>query len=249
MTALEIITVLIILVIIAQIIFNSRKNNSVIDIAPSRTNPQDNVNQQSEPKLTANTEPSAKPQTPQPDINSAQEHQPATTAAIEASTLENNCLLPQDSILRRHYLAHLCNMLESLAPVRPTDSVLVRHYDAMLATKLMQCLSNEKAMAELLNDYENNQPAPIVEPSIQPQANKTEIALTDDSINPLPQDSVLRRHYLAHLSSMIEALATPRPTDSVLIRHYEAILASNLVQCLTNKEALKQLVYDYESQK
>jgi hypothetical protein len=248
MTALEIITVLIVLVIIAQIILNSRKKNSEIDISASPAKSQDKVTQSSEPQPTANTEPTVKPQSPETQSS----HKPAATivsAPIEVSTPENNCLLPQDSILRRHYLAHLCNMLESLAPVRPTDSVLARHYDAMLATKLMHCLNNEKALEQLLNDYESNQPAPIVEPSTQPQVEVTKITATQDNSCPLPQDSVLRRHYLAHISSMIESLTTPRPTDSVLIRHYEAILAANLVQCLTNKEALKQLVNDYESQK
>ncbi|MCK9396146.1 MAG: hypothetical protein M0Q44_11205 [Methylobacter sp.] len=63
--------------------------------------------------------------------------------------------LPQDSILRRHYMTHLCTMLESLVPPRPTDSVLRRHYDAMIVTQIAQCLNDKKAMEQLLHAYAN----------------------------------------------------------------------------------------------
>jgi hypothetical protein len=36
---------------------------------------------------------------------------------------------PQDSMLRRHYLATLCSKMESGLPPRPTDSILKRHFD------------------------------------------------------------------------------------------------------------------------
>jgi hypothetical protein len=243
MTTLEIITVLIILVIVAQIVLNSQKNNAEKDVSASPAKSQDKVIQPSEPKPTANSDSVIKPQLPVTHTS----HKPAAT--IEASSTENNSLLPQDSILRRHYLTHLCNIVESLAPQRPTDSVLSRHYDAMLVAKLVQCSTNEKALAQLFHDYENNTPDAIVPPLAEPQAELTKIVATDDNSNPLPQDSVLRRHYLAHLFSMIESLTSPRPTDSVLIRHYEAILAANLVQCLTNNESMNRLLDNYEGQK
>jgi hypothetical protein len=231
MTALEIITVLIILVIVAQIVLNTRKNNAEKDITASPAKSQDKAPQLADPKPTAITEPAVKPAVT------------IATAPIEVSTTEINSLLPQDSILSRHYLTHICSMIESLAPLRPSDSVLCRHYDAMLAAKLVQCLTNEEALAQLFHDHENNTSAAVAEPLTEPQ-----ITATEDNSSPLPQDSVLRRHYLAHLASMIESLAAPRPTDSVLIRHYEAILAANLVQCLTDKESMKQLCEAYKSQ-
>jgi hypothetical protein len=244
MTTLEIITVLIILVIVAQIVLNSKKNNAEKDVSASPAKFQDKVTQPSEPKPTANSESEIKPQSSVTHSS----HKPVA-ATIEASTTGNNSLLPQDSILRRHYLTHLCNIVESLAPQRPTDSVLSRHYDAMLVAKLVQCSTNEKALAQLFHDYENNTPDAIVPPLTEPQAELTKIVATEDNSSPLPQDSVQRRHYLAHLISMIESLTSPRPTDSVLIRHYEAILAANLVQCLTNNESMKQLLDNYEGQK
>jgi hypothetical protein len=44
----------------------------------------------------------------------------------------------------------------------------------------------------------------------------------------LPEDSVLKRHFLTHLKSEIEATLFPCPTDSVLRRHYNALVAAEL---------------------
>ena len=44
----------------------------------------------------------------------------------------------------------------------------------------------------------------------------------------LPEDSMLRRHFLTQLQSEIEAALYPRPTDSVLQRHYDALVAIEL---------------------
>ncbi|MGZ8157228.1 MAG: hypothetical protein ACXWT1_00590 [Methylobacter sp.] len=92
-------------------------------------------------KPTVNVEPSAKPQ--------------AKETAVMSPTENSSSSLPQDSILKRHYLTHLCTMIESIYPPRPTDSVLCRHYDAMFVTELDQCLNNKKAMEQLIHAYEN----------------------------------------------------------------------------------------------
>ncbi len=39
----------------------------------------------------------------------------------------------------------------------------------------------------------------------------------------VPEDSILRRHYLAEQAARREALGQPVPTDSILRRHYEAL--------------------------
>jgi hypothetical protein len=44
----------------------------------------------------------------------------------------------------------------------------------------------------------------------------------------VPEDSVLRRHFLTHLQSEIEASLFPRPSDSVLQRHYDSLVAAEL---------------------
>jgi hypothetical protein len=52
----------------------------------------------------------------------------------------------------------------------------------------------------------------------------------------LPEDSVLRRHFLTHLKSEVESALFPRPTDSVLRRHYDALVAAELENRLANAE-------------
>lgn len=49
----------------------------------------------------------------------------------------------------------------------------------------------------------------------------------------IPEDSVLRRHFLAQLRSEIELELSPRPTDSVLQRHYDALVDARLESRLT----------------
>jgi hypothetical protein len=48
----------------------------------------------------------------------------------------------------------------------------------------------------------------------------------------VPEDSVLRRHFLTHLQNEIEASLFPRPSDSVLQRHYDSLVASELANRL-----------------
>jgi len=44
-----------------------------------------------------------------------------------------------------------------------------------------------------------------------------------NKINEIPEDSVLKRHYLAMLAAKRESITNPYPTDSVLRRHYESM--------------------------
>jgi hypothetical protein len=62
----------------------------------------------------------------------------------------------------------------------------------------------------------------------------------------IPQDSVLRRHYLSHLRYMIETVTSPRPVDSVLRRHYEQLIASELDACLCDDAKMERLIRRYE---
>ncbi|HWP00366.1 MAG TPA: hypothetical protein VNL74_07045 [Methylococcus sp.] len=62
----------------------------------------------------------------------------------------------------------------------------------------------------------------------------------------LPQDSVLRRHYLSHVRYMIESVTFPRPVDSVLRRHYEQLIAGEMDACLGDEAQMKKLIRRYE---
>lgn len=51
---------------------------------------------------------------------------------------------------------------------------------------------------------------------------------TGDFGRSLPEDSVLKRHFLTQLQREIEATLFPRPTDSMLQRHYDALVAAKV---------------------
>ena len=48
----------------------------------------------------------------------------------------NTVLVPEDSVLRRHYITQLRNEIELELSPRPTDFSLQRHYDALVAAEL-----------------------------------------------------------------------------------------------------------------
>ena len=49
-----------------------------------------------------------------------------------------------------------------------------------------------------------------------------------------PEDSTLRRHFMAQIQHEIEASLLPRPTDSVLQRHYDSLVEVTLRNRLEN---------------
>ncbi|MDD2740235.1 MAG: hypothetical protein PHR94_15010 [Methylomonas lenta] len=63
-------------------------------------------------------------------------------------------------------------------------------------------------------------------------------------LNPVPEDSVLKRHYQTQLVAERSSITHPYPTDSVLRRHYEAKLqaAFNLVSTAPKADAVELVV-------
>lgn len=63
-------------------------------------------------------------------------------------------------------------------------------------------------------------------------------------LNPVPEDSVLKRHYQTQLIAERVSITHPYPTDSVLRRHYEASLqaAFNLVATAPKADAVELVV-------
>lgn len=49
-----------------------------------------------------------------------------------------------------------------------------------------------------------------------------------DTLVVVPEDSVLRRHYITQLRSEIEVDLFPRPTDFTLQRHYDTLVSAEL---------------------
>ncbi len=136
-----------------------------------------------------------------------------TIAAAVSEKADFSEKIPEDSMLRRHYLTHIQARTQSRLPGRPTDSMLRRHYDSLMAS--LQGTTSKPA------------PAPIqpIEPVIITES-KAEVgaaAVNRESVKKegLPQDSMLRRHYLATLRYTLESGLPPRPTDSILVRHFD----------------------------
>jgi len=51
-------------------------------------------------------------------------------------TTDMKVKIPEDSILKRHFLANLRAQIESELHSRPTDAVLKRHYDSLIVSKI-----------------------------------------------------------------------------------------------------------------
>lgn len=152
--------------------------------------------------------------------------------------------LPQDSILRRHFLTHLRSQIESGYPSRPTDSILKRHFDNFLATEMEKYVdepikpaitgktSSEAATTNIEQAVTTTTAAPAAA-VIEPQSP----ASTKIQKQQLPQDSILRRHYLTQLRLDIESGLPPHPTDSILKRHYDSLIATEMAKRLEEMEA------------
>lgn len=120
--------------------------------------------------------------------------------------------IPQDSLLKRHYLAHKAAEIEAIVNPYPTDSVLRRHYEQLLQTRFEAEVQKRVQELTAKTQAASKPETKVFQQAEQPKA------------EPIPQDSVLRRHYLAHKAAENEAIVNPYPTDSVLRRHYEQLL-------------------------
>ncbi|MFA6163642.1 MAG: hypothetical protein WC685_09460 [Methylobacter sp.] len=157
---------------------------------------------------------------PQPVVNNEQ-NQVESLQSIEISPVKiineygadtcvkTNDQIPEDSVLRRHYLAQLAAERESITNPYPTDSVLRRHYESMLATSLVQPIDSAETGTEAVG---------ITELPTERQQ--------------IPEESTLRRHFLTRLQAEIEFEVFPRPTDSILKRHYDSLIVAKIADRL-----------------
>lgn len=138
-------------------------------------------------------------------------------AAVTASAAEQDADLlpvavelqvPQDSVLNRHYWAQRA----AIEQPYPTDSVLLRHYRQMQATGLQFAAQDTGAAAVPVS----------VEQS----------AAVAGAVAAIPEDSVLKRHFLANALSLAEQNCGPRPSDSVLRRHHRQLVEAALADYL-----------------
>ncbi|AEF98998.1 hypothetical protein [Methylomonas methanica] len=143
---------------------------------------------------------------------------------------------PEDSILHRHYEAELAAKKEALAHPYPTDSVLRRHYDTLHGLHLPEPSGAAPKTAANLAAAEKSDAR---KSSIIEQAVKKDTQIADlpavtlrseygSAEIQLPQDSVLKRHFISQLQAEVQAGLSPRPTDSVLRRHYDGLVQAKL---------------------
>lgn len=133
--------------------------------------------------------------------------------------------IPEDSMLRRHYLTHIESKKQAYAPMRPTDSMLRRHYDSLMASLQQPASKPEPA------------PSPQGEPLIEISA----LEGLECNREKMPQDSMLKRHFLSVLRGRLEAGLPPSPTDSMLKRHFEGwknqLIDRELNKCVESMES------------
>lgn len=176
--------------------------------------------------------------------------------------------IPSDSVLRRHYLTHLYAMLEDIHGPAPTDSVLIRHHRQLLLAEWEDCRHDPDAIASLHARHElwrstRAQPPRVVIQSLVPETPPAAVEAPCLPTSPqpapashrapsgsptpphIPEDSVLRRHFLGHLQQMLEVVHGPRPSDSVLRRHYEQLLESARAEALASAERLERLEREF----
>ena len=120
------------------------------------------------------------------DIELIEEPQTNETISLTQTNKYRN--LPQDSMLRRHYLTNLRGMIEFLKAPRPIDSALSRHYDSIISAEIEQCLSDQGSLERLIINYESHKKT-LVQQIQEP------VTIAESNMPPRPTDSVLRRHY------------------------------------------------------
>jgi hypothetical protein len=240
----ELLIAVIAIVILLVIIYKWRKRTQ--DSPKSETPAQKNKSA-NKPPVAANVEPDRehvqKLQTTEAvsDIETKSKLivEPSPVKTVTLAPKESGDNLPQDSILRRHYLTHLRTMIESLNGPRPTDSSLSRHYDSLITTEIAQCLSDQNAIGRLICHYEAHkkalaqqvQKANAVAKPLPKAEKKSEDTAVQQEKSKLSEDSTLKQQTKTSAGSDMPL----RPTDSVLRRHYDTMINNELNNLLDRK--------------
>lgn len=147
--------------------------------------------------------------------------------------------LPEDSVLKRHYLTHLRAEREALTNPYPTDSTLRRHYETMIRMELDWPSAQASREEAPVPQESAARERPVIQGG-KPEA-KAEPLLTVVRSEShahaahgmrIPEDSILRRHFLTNLQAEVESELPARPTDSVLKRHYDALVSAKMAERL-----------------
>jgi hypothetical protein len=102
--------------------------------------------------------------------------------------------IPEDSILRRHYLTEQALKKAALSNPIPTDSILRRHYAAMQQSIVVD--SSRPKKTNSIEQAVNREALAAVQHSSAP--------VNTPDIPVLPEDSILRRHFLSQLQAEVK---------------------------------------------
>ena len=198
-------------------------------------------------KPTTSTEPKKEPSPTAVPINKPViATKPKPELIVKPKTIKKELStdnLPQDSTLRRHAVAHLRSLIESLNPVCPSDSTLSRHYDALINADIEQCITDKGAIERLLVTVEAHKKAlpQSVTAAIEPVVN-AEISVEETVVQaeaPELEETVLQAEVPVLEPVVInaadeESIPLP-PTDSTLRRHYDTMIDYELNSLLEGK--------------
>ncbi len=135
-------------------------------------------------------------------------------AELEAQNTELSNPYPTDSVLRRHYET-LHNSIPAPSKLEPVPVPVVSEIITPKASKPKGSSIIEMA----INKDEQVTPAAVA-------VIQTMVSGTAKSC--MPEDSVLKRHFMQRAQAEIAAEIGPKPSDSVLKRHFEVLFQQAL---------------------
>jgi hypothetical protein len=164
-----------------QILARRELNNNIATQSPEQLTTEEGVNAPVAAKETTATPKTAEIVKPQVTEQPIAKPQPETVAS----------LIPEDSVLKRHFLAQLTAEQASIKNPHPTDSVLRRHYEQI-------------QISSLTTNHINTETAAASAPVVAETANQTE-SETHSPFITIPEDSVLKRHHNQLIQSRMDA--------------------------------------------
>lgn len=132
---------------------------------------------------------------------SAENQRQAPEQVFASRPVEPQNKLPEDSVLRRHFLSARQADMDAITNPYPTDSTLRRHYDSLRTAELNAAFAtgNEQDVKKLI----------IPEDSTLRRHFFTQVQAEIESVLfPRPTDSTLRRHYESQVKARIEEYLT-----------------------------------------
>ncbi len=123
-----------------------------------------------------------------------EEVKPVETA-VTAKQADSGSQIPEDSTLRRHYLANLEAEKQAAGETKSTVSVEPEAAPEIAEEVEVKSTENIEQAAEASN---------------------------------IPEDSTLKRHFIAALKAEIESGMPPRPSESTLKRHYDSTVQAEI---------------------